>query len=108
MSLGGQSERANAVVAGTWLIGLGILFATRYWWPGIMFVIGIAIIVQCWLSGRPLWAMHGGFWAILIGLWAIFRFSVAFLFVGIGVYVILSALFGPNPLRKPRFDNTLE
>jgi len=108
MNLSARSPQANALVGGIWLIGLGVLFATGFWWPGIMFVIGIAAIVQCWLMNRPLCAMHGGFWCILIGLWAMFRFSLAFLFVGMGVYVILSALFGPNPFRKPYVDNTLE
>jgi hypothetical protein len=108
MDYGGQKQRANALIGGIWLIGLGVLFATRFWWPGIMFVIGISAIVQCWLRGHPVYAMHTGFWAIFIGFWAIFKFSMAFFFVGLGAYVILSALLGPSPLRKPHVDNSLE
>lgn len=108
MKYGGPNQRANALVGGIWLIGLGMLFATRFWWPGIMFVIGIAAVVQCWIRGHPLYAMHAGFWAIFIGFWAVFKFSMAFFFVGLGAYVILSALLGPSPLRKPHVDNSLE
>jgi hypothetical protein len=108
MDLRGSKHRGNALVGGIWLIGLGVLFATRFWWPGIMFIIGIAAIVQCWVRGHPLYAMHAGFWAILIGVWALFKFNMAFFFIGLGAYVILSALFGPNPLRKPYVDNSLE
>jgi len=108
MEFRGQQRQANALISGIWLIGLGVLFATRWWWPGIMFIIGITAIVQCWVKGHPLYAMHSGFWAIFIGFWAVFKFSMAFFFVGLGAYVILSALFGPTPLRKPYVDNTLE
>jgi hypothetical protein len=108
MEFRGQQHQANRLIGGIWLIGIGILFATRWWWPGIMFLIGITAIVQCWVRGHPLSAMHGGFWALFIGVWAIFRFNVAVLFVGLGISVILAALFGPNPLRKPYVDNTLE
>jgi hypothetical protein len=108
MAFGDHRQRANALVGGIWLIGLGVLFATRFWWPGIMFIIGITALVQCWIRGHPLYAMNAGFWAIFIGLWAVFKFSMAFFFVGLGAYVILSALLGPNPLRKPYVDNRLE
>jgi hypothetical protein len=108
MEFRGDQQRANALMGGIWLIGFGVLFATRWWWPGIMFLIGITAIIQCWLRGHPFYAMHAGFWAIFIGFWAVFRFSMAFFFVALGAYVILSALLGPTTMRKRYVDNTLE
>ncbi len=32
-------ERAHAVTGGIWMIGLGVLFATNYWFPGILFLV---------------------------------------------------------------------
>jgi hypothetical protein len=103
-----DSSKANALTGGIWLIGFGVLFATGHWWPGILFLVGITTIVQSWLRGHPLYAMHGGFWVIFIGIWAAFRFNMALLFIGLGIYTILTVLLGPNPLRKPHVDSTLE
>ncbi len=44
-----QDER---VMGGVFLIGLAILFITGYWWPGIMFVIGIAMLARTAAQGR--------------------------------------------------------
>ncbi len=35
-------KRASAVSGGIFLIGLGVLIITNWWWPGIMFVIGLS------------------------------------------------------------------
>ncbi len=103
-----NSQQANALTGGIWLIGFGILFATRFWWPGIMFLIGISAIVQGFVQDRGWYAIHGGYWAILIGVWAAMKFNIAIFFIGIGVYVILSAFLKPSFLRKPHVDNILE
>lgn len=37
-----------------WMIGLGILFLTGDWWPGIMILIGISAIVEgLWRNPEP-------------------------------------------------------
>jgi hypothetical protein len=102
------SQRANAVTGGIWLIGLGVLLATKFWFPGILFLAGITAIVQG--SGRrPGWqSVHGGLWLILIAAWAMMRFNMTVLFVGLGVYVIIAALMKPNLFHKPYVDQTLE
>jgi hypothetical protein len=101
-------QRANAVTGGIWLIGLGILMATKFWWPGILFLAGITGIVQG--SARtPGWpAVHGGLFLILIGFWALLRFSPAVLFVALGIYVVVAALLRVDHFRKPYVDRTLE
>jgi hypothetical protein len=103
-----SEQQANALTGGIWLIGFGILFATRSWWPGILVMFGITALVQGLVRGRGWYALHGGIWVIFIGVWAALRFSIAFLFIGLGVYVIVSAFVNPAFLRKPRVDNTLE
>jgi hypothetical protein len=103
-----ESQRASALTAGIWLIGLGILIATKVWWPGILLLVGITIMVHGWCSGRQQQMMHGGILAIAIGMWAACKFNVALLFVGLGAYLIYSALLKPEPFGKPHVDNTLE
>jgi len=103
-----HSKQANAITGGVWLIGLGVLFATRFWFPGILILIAITSLVQGWSLGRRWDGLHVAFWMILIAVWAIFKFSMAFFFVALGLYVIFSALVKPDVMRKPYADNTLE
>jgi hypothetical protein len=103
-----HAQQANAITAGIWLIGLGVLFATRFWWPGILILIAVTMIIQGWSFGRKWDAMHGAFWMILIAVWGMFRFSMAFFFVALGIYVIFAALIKPDVMRKPYVDSTLE
>ncbi len=80
-------ERANAVTGGIWLIGLGVLFATGYWWPGILFLVGVTAMVEGSARGSGWQSMHGGLWLLLIACWAMMRFNLTVFFVALGVYV---------------------
>jgi hypothetical protein len=95
-------------MAGVWLIGLGVLFATRFWWPGIMFLIGIAAIVQGLGEENGRSRIRGGLLAIFIGVWAALRFNVAFLLIAMGVMVILRSLPQATCATKPYYDSRLD
>ena len=36
----------TAIQSGIWLVGLGILFLMNWWWPGILILIGISMLVS--------------------------------------------------------------
>ena len=97
-----SSERAGQLTGGVWLIGLGLLFYTHYWWPGIMFVIGASAIVEGLVKGRGWYAFQAGFWSIAIGVWAVFEFNIAVFFVALGLSMVLMALVRPPGLGKPK------
>lgn len=40
------------VHSGIWLIGLAILFFTGFWWPGILILAGISMVVESVLADR--------------------------------------------------------
>jgi hypothetical protein len=40
-----RHRRMREMQSAIWLIGLGILFLTRWWWPGILIVIGVSMVV---------------------------------------------------------------
>ncbi len=102
-------DQSNAVIAGIWLIGFGILFATKAWFPGIFFLIAVTALAQGIMYGRSWPAIQGAFWLAALGLWAVFRFNVAFLFVAMGIAVLARAFLSPrNATEKPYVDNTLE
>ncbi len=105
-----SSERAGQITGGVWMIGLGILFYTGMWWPGIMFVIGASAILQGLVEGRGWYSFQGGIWSIAIGVSALYHFNIAIFFVAMGVSMILMALIRPPMFAKPKpfTDNTLE
>jgi hypothetical protein len=100
----------KSLIGGIWLIGIGVLFATRFWWPGIMFLIAITACIEGWLRDQSWYGIQTGFWSAFIGFWALARFSLVFLFIGLGVSVVLGALVKPSPFAKPKpfVDSSLE
>lgn len=102
-------EQSGAVIGAIWLIGFGVLFATRAWFPGILFLIALTALAQGLMWGRSWPAIQGAFWLAALGLWALFRFNVAILFVVLGLAVLARAFFpGPSSGGKPYVDNSLE
>src|SRR5208337_3550421 len=79
-----EPGRRRTLIGGIWLIGLGVLFATRFWWPGIMFLIAITAFIEGWLNDQPWYGIQSGFWSAFIGVWALARYSLAFLLIGLG------------------------
>jgi hypothetical protein len=103
-----NAERANAVTGGIWLIGLGVLFATGDWLPGILFLAGVTSIVEGSARGAGWQSIHGGLGLLAFACWAWMGFDFTVLFVALGVYAIIAALIKPNPFQKPYVDQTLE
>jgi hypothetical protein len=103
-----SGERANQVSGGVWLIGLGVLFATGYWWPGILFVLGAGSIAQSLAEGRGWYAFQGALWAIGLGVWFALGTNVATLFIILGISMLLAAIFRPPGFAKPKVDSSLE
>ncbi|NUM44954.1 MAG: hypothetical protein HUU38_09625 [Anaerolineales bacterium] len=82
----------NNLQTGIWLIGIGILAFTNYWWPGIMFVIGVSALA----SG----SLQATIWLFGIGVLAIFDFWWPGILFLIGGGILVGALF---PDRKSEF-----
>jgi hypothetical protein len=45
------SPVASGVQSAVWMIGLGILFLTGDWWPGIMILIGVSMVMGALARG---------------------------------------------------------
>jgi len=103
-----HQQQAHAISSGVWLIGFGVLFATGYWWPGILILCGITAIVEGWALGQGWYGLQGGVWLIMFAVWAMMGFNIAVLFVALGISVISSAFVRPSFLEKPQVDNSLE
>jgi hydrogenase/urease accessory protein HupE len=101
-------QQAHAITGGVWLIGFGVLFATGYWWPGILILAGITAMVEGWAAGQGWYGLQGGLWLIVFAAWAMANYNIALLFIGLGISVISSAFVRPSFMSKPQIDNTLE
>lgn len=92
-----SKRKAEAISNGMLLIGIGVLFFTGWWWPGILLVVWIALGLRQYLTGR-----HYDFLLtslILGGLFLayFFKFDWSFLmpvlFLVGGIYIIFREYF---------------
>lgn len=108
-------DRAQTFSGAVFLVGLGFLFLINHLWPGILFVVGLTILVQGLVEGRAWHASKGAFWTIGLGL--IFEIGangatfigLLLMLVGLGT---IASMFQPPPFLepkpKPHVDSTWE
>lgn len=92
-----SKRKADAISNGAFLIALGVLFYTNFWWPGILAAIWISIGLRQFLTGRIYDLCISTI--ILLGLFAmtVFNFEWAVLlpvlFIVGGIYIIFREYF---------------
>ena len=96
-----KQRSASALSGGIFLIGLGVLMATGWWWPGIMVVIGLSSGAALIFRGKT-WQGIGTL-AFFCGIAIVVEIArrtdvdgvviAAFVLIGIGVIILLRALF---------------
>lgn len=105
-------RQANAITSAVWLVGIGLLIVTGWWWPGIMFLIGLSAIAQGFVGGHDWYALNGGLWSIGIGVWAATSYNILVLFVLIALSGLAGAFLKPpfsgrKPLPDPALDDQI-
>lgn len=92
-----SKRKSIAISNGLFLIGIGILYYTDTWWPGILLVLWAALASRQYLSGRRYDLIISS--VILIGLFLITLFKIQsallipILFVVGGIYIIFREYF---------------
>ncbi len=92
-----SKRKSDAIANGVFLISLGVLFYTNYWWPGILLALWINVGLRQFLTGRLYDFTISS--VILLGLFAISFFEVEWtillpvLFVVGGIYIIFREYF---------------
>ncbi len=92
-----NTKRAKSGIAGgIFLIGLGILIVTGGWWPGLMFVIGLAIAADRAFRGNYLQAVTALAVCFAIGLlsavdipWNVFG---PFILISLGAVAVMKGI----------------
>ena len=96
-----KQRRADAISGGIFLICLGVLLYTGWWWPGIMFAIGLAGGAELVFRGKTLRGIGtlAFFCAIPIVIWIIQEAEIPWTLVGplaligIGVIALVKAFY---------------
>ncbi len=111
-------EKASQIGTGVFFVGLGFLFFTGWWWPGIMFVIAASIIARTVTYGQPWQSATGAFWLIGIGVvfgvpgligdiassfWQMFPLIL----IGIGLFMLFGGRCRPNISGKRKNDDDI-
>lgn len=92
-----SKRKANGLSNGAFLIGLGILFYTNAWWPGILLAIWVSLAIRQYFTGRTYDLIISTF--VLVGLFIITLFKLDWslimpiLFVVGGIYIIFREYF---------------
>lgn len=102
-----KNENAGQIGAGVFLVGLGMLFLTEWWWPGIMFVLAASIIARTMAEGKPVNSAKNAFWLIGIGIlfglpgliggiagafWKLFPLIL----IGLGLFMFFGGRYRPD------------
>lgn len=92
-----HTQDPDRAAGGIFLIGLALLFITRFWWPGIMFVIAATIFARTLAEGKSWQSATGAWFFMIIGLvfWLPINLGDLWplILVGIGLFM----LFGKRP-----------
>ena len=94
-----KRRKGDAISGGILLIGLGVLLFTGWWWPGIMFVVGLSSGAGLIFRGKAAQGIGtlALLWSIPIGIWIIQKAEIPWLLVGpmiligVGVIVLVKA-----------------
>ena len=97
----GKRRKASAISGGLFLISLGILIWTGWWWPGIMVAIGLSVGAEQIFRGQMARGVGtlGFFWGIAVIVIIVQETAVPWtivgplVLIGIGVIVLVKAFF---------------
>ncbi|MCP4541355.1 MAG: hypothetical protein GY832_29845 [Chloroflexi bacterium] len=92
---------ASGISGGIFLICLGILLLTGWWWPGIMFAIGLSSGAELVFRGKIMRGIGtmAFFCAIPFAIWIIQAVNIPWvligpmILIGIGVIILVKTLF---------------
>lgn len=96
-----KQRRASSISGGIFLISLGVLLYTGWWWPGIMFAIGLSGGAELIFRGKTLRGIStlAFFCAIPIAIWVIQEAEIPWslvgplVLIGIGVITLVKAFY---------------
>lgn len=109
-----EGKQAEQVTAGVMLVGVGILFLTNSFFPGIFLVVALALVARSLAEGKSWFDNRGAL--ILVALWALFSFGNVFswfnfnwwplLLIALGAYMLFGDRLRSGSAAPPRRSDT--
>ncbi len=109
-----EGKQAEQVTAGVILVGVGILFLTNSFFPGIFLVVALALVARSLAEGKSWFDNRGAL--ILVALWALFSFGNVFswfnfnwwplLLIARGAYMLFGDRLRSGGAAPPRRSDT--
>ncbi len=96
-----RKKRGSAISGGIFLISLGVLIITDWWWPGIMFALGLSGGAELIFRGK-IWRGIGSiafFSAIPLVVWIVEETDIPwglvgpFILIGLGVITLVKVFY---------------
>lgn len=78
---------------GVLILGIGLMFITNWWFPGMLFVVGAALIAQSIEEGRRWYSAQGAVFLFAIGAIFVIGFNIGAIFVLAGAGYIAYWLY---------------
>ncbi|PIS01772.1 MAG: hypothetical protein COT84_00665 [Chlamydiae bacterium CG10_big_fil_rev_8_21_14_0_10_35_9] len=107
------SRRTASVISfALFLIGIGIITYTEYWWPGIMLVIGLPLAFKQYLTGRKYDMFISLF--IFLGVFITVQFNIPWkyllptLFTVGGLYILFREFLMTAPTESEKEEDLNE
>jgi len=91
-----MESRSDQAAGAIFLIGLGLLFVTGWWWPGILFVIAASSMARAMTSGGSWSSDKGALWLVAIGLIFMFHLNWGFIWILIGLGLLAAYMIRNN------------
>jgi hypothetical protein len=87
----------GGVSGGVFLIGLALLFAFNWWWPGILVLLGVTSLIGSLAAGKSFWAgLQGAIWFLGIAVLAAFNWWWPGILILVGISAILGSMLRPG------------
>ena len=87
---------------GVFLIGLAVLAVFNWWWPGIMFLLGLTTLVGSASARQPRAGLYGALWMFGIAVIALLGWWWPGMLFLVGIMVLLSPLLTAGGAGRPR------
>lgn len=104
-----KRKQASSISGGIFLIGLGVLFLTDWWWPGILLVIGLSGGAELIFRGQIAKGLGtmAFFCAIPIVITIVQSTNISwaiigpFILIALGVIMLVKVLFLKDDVEQP-------